>query len=311
MAKVDRLEAVGSDLPLFDVDNRDQDLANNKAELSALDEPASLIQVLFSPIGKRGLRESIRHAISLGPWGIVRRAVFQIRKTINVAVDRRFDRKHCVDTCGLIISRKVPTSSTNKKYGHEYAAVAAKTFRAMLDAIPGDIGNYSFVDYGCGKGRALLLAAERPFRRVIGVEYSRPLAEIAKQNFSTYRNAPIRCKSYEVLHVDATQYVPPTEPAVLFFFSPFKISVLKRVLDRIAQSYFSSPRATVILFVEDEDTLPIPVDLFQATKFLQPVEVPPIAFDIGAPAPQTYVVWASPEAVAKESTKGPARGLGS
>jgi 16S rRNA G966 N2-methylase RsmD len=273
---------------------------NNGVDLWSLDERQSLIKVLFSRIGIRGLRGSIRHAISLGPWGIVRRAGFQIRKTIDVAVDRRFDRKHCVDTCGLIISRKVPTSSPNKKYGHEYAPVAAKTFRAMLDVIPGDIGNYSFVDYGCGKGRALLLAAERPFRRVIGVEYSRSLAKIAKQNFSTYRNAPIRCVSYEIVHVDATQYQPPAEPAVLFFFSPFKIPVLKRVLDRIAQSYFSSPRATVILFVEDEDTLPIPVDLFQATKFLQPVEVPPIARDMGAPSPLAYGIWASPEAVAKE-----------
>ena len=281
--------------------NTNNELNEMGVDLSSLDERSSLFRVFLTPIRKRGLRGSVQHIRSLGPAGFFRRALYRLRRTIGVAVDRRFDRNHCVDTSGLIWASKVPTDSENLNEGHEYAPVAAKSFRAMLDAVPGDPANYWFVDYGCGKGRALLIAAERFFRRVVGIDYSSPLVKTARRNFSTYRNADLRCNSIEVSHLDAMKFEPPSESLVLFFYSPFKISILKPVLDRITDSYYSNPRAIVVLFVEDRGILPIPIDLFKAMGFLQPVEVPALPFDLGAPHPLDYVVWASPEALGKNS----------
>lgn len=39
-----------------------------------------------------------------------------------------------------------------------------------------------FLDYGSGKGRALIMAAQYPFRRILGVEFSPQLSLIASQN---------------------------------------------------------------------------------------------------------------------------------
>ncbi len=251
--------------------------------------------MLLSRVRSRGLFGSIRHSIALGPIETIRTAGI-LPQTIFLAVDKRFDRRHRVDTCGSIAVGDIPTESVNKKNGFEYGPIPVKSFRFMLDHIPGNPADYVFVDYGCGKGRALLLAAGRPFQRVVGIEYSAPLAWIAKNNFSIYRKGVLLCKSFEIMHVDAMLYEPPSESAVLFFYSPFNRSVLKPVLDRIAESYFSKPRAIVVLFAEVRG-FRIPVDLFEATKFLQPVEVPVLPTDMGTTISLKYVLWASPEAL--------------
>ncbi len=79
-------------------------------------------------------------------------------KVLRASIGRRFDRRHGVDTSGLIAPKNVLTDSANKGHGHEYAPVPAKSLRFMLDTIPGDLQHYTFVNYGCGKGRSLLIA---------------------------------------------------------------------------------------------------------------------------------------------------------
>ncbi len=54
-----------------------------------------------------------------------------------------------------------------------------------------DSDNDVFLDYGCGKGRAVVTAATYPFRRVIGVELWSELSELA----SIRRETVWSCKS--------------------------------------------------------------------------------------------------------------------
>ena len=49
------------------------------------------------------------------------------------------------------------------------------------------IEEVSFIDVGAGMGRAVLLAAELPFRRVVGVELNPTLARIARKNLTAWR----------------------------------------------------------------------------------------------------------------------------
>ena len=48
---------------------------------------------------------------------------------------------------------------------------------------PRDEGDV-FVDFGCGKGRVLFLAARYRFARIIGVELSERMAEQARRNLA-------------------------------------------------------------------------------------------------------------------------------
>jgi cyclopropane fatty-acyl-phospholipid synthase-like methyltransferase len=61
-----------------------------------------------------------------------------------------------------------------------------------LDRLQLDPRDFVFVDLGSGKGRVILRAATRPFRRVEGVEFSEPLHRVALRNIDNARAAPGR-----------------------------------------------------------------------------------------------------------------------
>src|SRR5215472_13796029 len=132
-----------------------------------------------------------------------------------------WDRIHGVDTCGDIPLADLDFQSQNKAPGLEYQSHHPRLLRMFLEAVQIDYGDYTFVDFGCGKGRVLLIASEFPFRKIIGVEFAVPLAEIAKRNLASYRSRTQKCRDISVLAMDAVHYELPEEPEVLFFFSPF------------------------------------------------------------------------------------------
>ncbi len=94
--------------------------------------------------------------------------------------DAAFDRAHGVDTGGKIHTAAMhDVESENWVYGLRYMPTRAGLFEQMVSASDIEPHRYSFVDYGSGKGRVLLLAARFPFRRVVGVEFSPELHRIA------------------------------------------------------------------------------------------------------------------------------------
>ena len=70
-----------------------------------------------------------------------------------------------------------------------YEPVTKEHMQALLAMLPRlKLTDFIFLDFGSGKGRALFVAAEHPFRQIIGVEYSREFHETAMRNVHTYRN---------------------------------------------------------------------------------------------------------------------------
>jgi hypothetical protein len=79
-------------------------------------------------------------------------------------------------------------------------------------------------------GRAVLLAAELPFKAVVGVELHHALAGIARRNVSLWKalgrtRAPIR-----VVEGDAVEFELPEGPVAAFLFNPFGAAVMRRLL---------------------------------------------------------------------------------
>jgi len=103
-----------------------------------------------------------------------------------------------------------------------------------------------FLDYGSGLGRVLLMAAQYPFRRVLGVELSARLNERARRNVACCRGK-LRCRDIEVIQADATVFVPPPDVSVMYLYSPFGPIVLPKVLDNIHQSLEACPRELLVI----------------------------------------------------------------
>lgn len=76
---------------------------------------------------------------------------------------------------------------------------ASPRFPELLKRLNLDWNSFTYLDLGSGKGKSLLMAAELPFARVIGVELSEKLVKAAQKNLSTHRNFNLKCKHIEVV----------------------------------------------------------------------------------------------------------------
>ena len=106
----------------------------------------------------------------------------------------------------------------------------------------------TFVDFGCGKGRVVHQAAKRPFRRVIGVEISPALAEIARANLATRRHQH-RCPNVEIVVADAKEFPVPDDLTIAYFWHPFTGETLEAVLRGIVDSIDRHPRRVRLIYL--------------------------------------------------------------
>jgi SAM-dependent methyltransferase len=128
---------------------------------------------------------------------------------------RAFDRNYGVSTSWFDLDNYEPTPPS--------------VVRDVLDRL--DPTDRTFVDMGSGKGRAVLLAAERSFREVVGVEHRWFLHWRAQRNVANCKVplvAPVR-----LVQSDAARWAFPDGPAVIFMYNPFPEHILRAVLRNV------------------------------------------------------------------------------
>jgi hypothetical protein len=103
------------------------------------------------------------------------------------------------------------------------------------------------LDYGSGKGRIVCVGTLFPFKKVIGVELSKYLCEVAEENVRKLRPKK-RCSNVEIVNADATTFEVPTDVSVIYFFNPFSGNVLRQVVDQINKSIDANPRKVTVFF---------------------------------------------------------------
>ncbi|TXK41939.1 class I SAM-dependent methyltransferase [Nonomuraea sp. C10] len=105
-----------------------------------------------------------------------------------------------------------------------------------------------FLDLGAGKGRMALEAASRyPFGRVIGVELSPELTEIARSNLAGTR-LRLRAGGVEFVHSDVLEYDIPDNVSVVFLNNPFRGRIFAAAVDRLIASADRSPRPLTVVY---------------------------------------------------------------
>lgn len=163
-------------------------------------------------------------------------------------VDRSFDRKYGTETCAISQLDRFTIESQNKARGARYEPSRVLPMRKMLPVIrqmaPADS---VLLDFGCGKGRVLLLAAEQGFRTVRGIEFAEELCVIARQNIAAFKAQTASPAEIQVIKGDVTHYAIQPEEKVFFLFNPFDQVIFGKVLENIAVSLNSHPRKLLIV----------------------------------------------------------------
>jgi len=156
--------------------------------------------------------------------------------------DLDYDCDHRVDTTWSNVS--FATRVREVFVGRGYQPTDPFIFREMMEHVPADLRGYTFIDLGSGKGRALLLAREYPFSRIVGMELLPELHSVARQNIECL--PPEEQAGFELVCGDARQFVFPPGPLFLYLFDPFTAPILTKVIANLERSLSDNPRPVLI-----------------------------------------------------------------
>ena len=190
-----------------------------------------------------------------------------LRKLHERVLDAPREQLFFVPTKDPVALSTLTIASPNRNAGHDYRPVPCEVFDWALAQIPEDLSEFTFVDYGAGKGRAMLLAAEHPFAAVAGVEFAAELHDNADMNIAQYPRSNMRCRNVECVLEDAVQVGPPEGASVHYFFDPFAREVFAEVLNNIVMAYRMKPRRLYLVLID-----PVATDLVDASGVFARVE---------------------------------------
>jgi cyclopropane fatty-acyl-phospholipid synthase-like methyltransferase len=175
-----------------------------------------------------------------------------VKERVRACEDWWFDTTRHVQTSGLVARPAASKIVGEIKDSYIYGPVRVANAHAALRDLPlggGDYSRYTFIDMGSGKGRVLFVAAEYPFRKVIGVEFSNALHDDALANLKRYKFPRRRCADIEPVHVDARDFEFPNDNLVIYLFNPFGPEVMERMLANLEKSLERHPRHAIVVML--------------------------------------------------------------
>ncbi|MCY6380688.1 class I SAM-dependent methyltransferase [Hoeflea prorocentri] len=162
--------------------------------------------------------------------------------------DRWFETREAVATRGTLHQDDLsPVNSAHAKLSYEYGASPRLVLGWILKGLNEDLSRFSFVDYGSGRGRMLLTAAQWPFRLVHGIEFSSILHEQAERNISGYPKNHLKCRDIKSVCCDVMDYDTPKTDCILYFYNPFEGELLDKVIRKYSHCDDSGAKRKVII----------------------------------------------------------------
>ena len=159
--------------------------------------------------------------------------------------DMEYDWEHRVNTTSGTVGWRERLLGV---FHSPYQPTDAALFEEMMASLPIDFSKFTFVDLGSGKGRALLMASEYPFRRIVGVEILPELHRAAEENIASYQSTTQQCRQIESVCADASEFELPEGPLVLYLFNPLPEAWLIQILEDLEESLRQHPRPLYVLY---------------------------------------------------------------
>jgi SAM-dependent methyltransferase len=178
------------------------------------------------------------------------KAILVLVFSYNPEKDRAFDKRHKTDTAVAVGVDDLNISDKQTcRAAVSYISAPVKFERCIIGTLDIDYENFDFIDIGCGKGRVLMLASEKPFRSVIGVEISKELCSIAEKNLQIYRSLKQKCTKVQVYCMDARLFPIENENTIFHFYHPFQADVLKPILENIVSRFRGKGKKVFIVYI--------------------------------------------------------------
>ena len=147
---------------------------------------------------------------------------------------------------------RIRTSGRDDSNSDQYRYPYEPTPYPVLERLAGSgyirKGN-TLLDYGCGKGRTDFFLSWQTRCWSIGVEYDKRIYEKAVANQKT----AVSSGRTAFEEADAEHFSVPENVDRIYFFNPFSIELLQKVMSRILESYYEIPREILLFFYYPSD----------------------------------------------------------
>ena len=156
-------------------------------------------------------------------------------------MENSWDAALGIQTCGR--------DETNAdEYHHPYEPTPYCVLERLADS--GFFGEDDVVlDYGCGKGRVGFFLSCRRKTKTVGIEYDEHIYKDALEN----RRSTVSGVKPEFVLTRAEKYAVPGAVNRCYFFNPFSVELLHKVMARIVESWYEAPREIFLFFYYPAD----------------------------------------------------------
>ncbi len=171
------------------------------------------------------------------------------------------ENKYGLDTIELDRLRTISIIGDNIHHSSIYQACNYYILEKGFEFLENFKGNNNLVDFGCGKGRALAVAAHYGFANITGIDFAKALCVAAEKNIQK-TNLLFPSSSYNIICEDVVNYKIEPDQNVFFFFNPFDEVIMLAVVKNILSSLRANPRKAFIMYAN-----PVHKEIFLSAGF--------------------------------------------
>lgn len=165
-----------------------------------------------------------------------------------LSYEQRYEKQLGIKTHSIVNLNSLTLAGNESKENHHYQGASYFILYSLFKKLPSHLKEKPFIDFGCGKGRALFVAEQCGFLNLIGVDIAKELIHDAQQNLKVYK--PLHAHSkISFVFSDATTYSIPPNASVFYFFNPFGETILQQVIQQIKISFDNNPREIYCLYL--------------------------------------------------------------
>jgi len=170
------------------------------------------------------------------------------------------EKSYGISTTGADKLEKLKKQGIDISHATMYMPVSYQLLEEALVLVP-ESNRKHFFDIGCGKGRAMCVAAHFGFAKVSGIDFSKKFCNTALQNLYAVKEK-LPSITFSVTEADAINTPIPDDVDCIFLFNPFDETVMKKAVAHIKVTVTNSPRKIHIIYAN-----PLYKNLFTALGF--------------------------------------------
>lgn len=180
-----------------------------------------------------------------------------------VSHEIRGEKKYKLNTSKIEDAKKLSVKGHNAEHAELYQGANYYLLEKVLDHLRTIAANQNLLDFGCGKGRVLAVAAYYGFFKITGVEFAKELCEVARKNIIPVQQK-FPDKIFNVICTDAVDHKIENDTNIFFFFNPFDEVVMLTVVKNILLSLKENPREAYVVYIN-----PVHKEIFMSAGFEQ------------------------------------------